>query len=130
MINDVAELQVKDSLEKGTKHAVTAMDVQFIPALLMELVTVVTQITQLDAMSDKVKESAPGPCSDADKWHQVSVQALECSRKYMVEQQTSLIQRLGNATGNSVLPVKSNNADSAIQKATATCPLAAEIDKV
>lgn len=129
MINDVAELQVKDSLEKGTKHAVTAMDVQFIPALLMELVTVVTQITQLDAMSEKVKESAPGACSDADKWHQVSVQALECSRKYMVEQQTSLIHRLANATATPPPVMKSDTAHSASQKARVASQLAIKIDK-
>jgi hypothetical protein len=57
-------------------------------------------------MFDKIKGNAPGAGSEADKWHQVSVQALETSRKYLVEQQTSLIQRLANATGPA-LPAQS-----------------------
>jgi len=83
-------------VEQGTKPSVTSSAA---PALLLELVTIVSQIAQLDAMFAKVKQGAPDAGSEADKWHQVSVQALETSRKYMVEQQTSLIQRLANVTG-------------------------------
>eukprot|EP00746_Dinoflagellata_sp_MGD_P000345 gnl/MRDRNA2_/MRDRNA2_100616_c0_seq1.p1 gnl/MRDRNA2_/MRDRNA2_100616_c0~~gnl/MRDRNA2_/MRDRNA2_100616_c0_seq1.p1 ORF type:complete len:301 (+),score=74.35 gnl/MRDRNA2_/MRDRNA2_100616_c0_seq1:142-1044(+) len=90
--------------EQGTKAPDGASNAQLVPALLLELVTIITQISQLDAMFDKVKGSAPSAGSEADKWHQVSVQALQTSRKYMVEQQTSLFQRLANATGTS-LPV-------------------------
>merc|ERR1719321_1212075 len=60
-------------------------------------------------MFAKVKQGAPDAGSEADKWHQVSVQALVTSRKYMVEQQTSLIQRLANVTGTD-LPVSGNIA--------------------
>merc|ERR1719388_381713 len=97
--------------EQGTKPVVMASNAQFVPALLLELVTTVSQIAQLDAMFQKVKASAPTSCSEADKWHQVSVQALETSRKYMVEQQASLIQRIANATGTPLL-VQNNSAIS------------------
>merc|ERR1719262_913950 len=91
-------------VEQGTKPSESSTT----PALLLELVTLVTQIAQLDSMFDKVKQGAPDAGSEADKWHQVSVQALETSRKYMIEQQTSLIKRLANATGTPI-PVHSNN---------------------
>lgn len=93
-------------VEQGTKPSVTTYNAQTAPALLLELVTIVTQLAQLDTMSDNVKKSAPDAGSEAVKWHQVSVQALETSRKYLVEQQTSLIQRLANATGQA-LPAQS-----------------------
>jgi len=119
MISGVTDLDKKGSMEapqnkllvpsifqkeQGTKVPDTASNAQLVPALLLELVTIVAQISQLDAMFDKVKGNAPTAGSEADKWHQVSVQALETSRKYMVEQQTSLFQRLASATGTS-LPV-------------------------
>jgi len=103
-------------MEKGTKPTVTASNAQLAPALLLELVTIVTQIAQLDSMFATVKEGAPAAGSEADKWHQVSVQALECSRKYMVEQQTSLLQRLATATGTP-LKAQSDNSASETQKA-------------
>jgi len=92
-------------VEQGAKPSATNSAV---PALLLELVTIVSQIAQLDAMFDKVKESAPEAGSEAEKWHLVSVQALETSRKYMVEQQVSLIQRLANVTATP-LPAQSGN---------------------
>merc|ERR1719217_1314257 len=82
-------------LEQSTKPS-TANSA---PALLLEIVTIVSQISQLDSMSEKIKSSAPEEGSEADKWHKVSVQAVETSRKYMVEQQTSLFQRLAIITG-------------------------------
>jgi hypothetical protein len=87
------------AMEQGAKPVINATNAQTTPALLLELVTIVTQIAQLDAMFEKVRASAPVTGSEADKWHQVSVQALDTSRKYMVEQQTSILQRLANATG-------------------------------
>lgn len=87
------------AMEKGAKPIINTTNAQTTPALLLELVTIVTQIAQLDAMCEKVRASAPVTGSEADKWHQVSVQALDTSRKYMVEQQTSILQRLANATG-------------------------------
>lgn len=95
-------------VEQGTKPSVTTSNAQTAPALLLELVTIVTQIAQLDAMFDKVKKNAPDAGSEAEKWHQVSVQALETSRKCMVEQQMSLIGRLANVTGTK-LPAQSGN---------------------
>merc|ERR1719388_141726 len=105
--------------EQGTKPVVMASNAQFVPALLLELVTTVSQIAQLDAMFQKVKASAPTSCSEADKWHQVSVQALETSRKYMVEQQASLIQRIANATGTPLLK-QDDSAMSEIKTEDAT----------
>jgi len=87
------------AMEQGAKPIINATNAQTTPALLLELVTIVTQIAQLDAMFGKVRAGAPVAGSEADKWHQVSVQALDTSRKYMVEQQTSILQRLANATG-------------------------------
>jgi hypothetical protein len=86
-----------------------------VPALLLELVTIVSQISQLDAMFEKVKGNAPTAGSEADKWHQVSIQALETSRKYMVEQQTSLFQRISSATGTP-FQVKSDGVDAETKK--------------
>jgi len=106
-VSDTGLMVPSISVEQGTKPSVTNTS-SAVPALLLELVTIVSQIAQLDAMFDKVKESAPDAGSEADKWHQVSVQALETSRKYMVEQQTSLIQRLATNTGTS-LPAQSGN---------------------
>lgn len=91
-------------MEQGAKPSESST----VPALLFELVTIVSQLSQLDSMSDKVKGSAPEAGSEADKWHQVSVQALETSRKYMVEQQTSLLKRLANVTGTPI-PVQAAN---------------------
>lgn len=93
-------------MEQGSKPFESTANTT--PALLLELVTIVTQIAQLDAMFDKISENVPEAGSEAVKWHQVSVQALETSRKYMIEQQMSLIQRLANATGAEV-PVQSGN---------------------
>merc|ERR1719389_964645 len=104
------------SVEQGIKPSETSS----VPALLLELVTIVSQIAQLDAMFDKVKGNAPEAGSEADKWHQVSVQALETSRKYMVEQQTSLIKRLGNATGT---PNPVQRGNSAIQPLKEVAPV-------
>jgi len=101
-------------VEQGTKPSMTPSAA---PALLLELVTIVSQIAQLDAMFEKVKKNAPAADSDANKWHEVSVQALETSRKYMVEQQTSLIQRLANVTGTTT-PVQSGNVALDPPKAT------------
>lgn len=99
--------------EQGNKAPDTANNAQLVPALLLELVTIVAQISQLDAMFDKVKGNAPTAGSEADKWHQVSVQALETSRKYMVEQQTSLLQRLATAKLNGTSPPVLAKSDSA-----------------
>jgi len=104
-------------MEQSIKPSVTTSNVQTAPALLLELVTIVTQLSQLDAMFDNVKRSAPDASSEAVKWHQVSVQALETSRKYLVEQQTCLIQRLANATG-SALPAQSGNVALELQERT------------
>merc|ERR1719271_280229 len=94
-------------MEQGAKSHVNASNST--PTILLELVTLVSQIAKLDEMFDNFKKSAPDAGSEADKWHQVSVQALVTSRKYMVEQQTSLIQRLANVTGTD-LPVSGNIA--------------------
>jgi len=104
-------------VEQGTKPSESSTT----PALLLELVTLVTQIAQLDSMFDKVKQGAPDAGSEADKWHQVSVQALETSRKYMIEQQTSLIKRLANATGT---PMPAHCGNIALQPPKEDAPVA------
>merc|ERR1719161_1744810 len=111
-------------MEQGAKSHVNASNST--PTILLELVTLVSQIAKLDEMFDNFKKSAPDAGSEADKWHQVSVQALETSRKYMVEQQTSLIQRLANVTGTPP-PMQSGNValDSPkeiMAEATLACP--------
>jgi hypothetical protein len=98
--------------------------------MLLELVTIVTQIAQLDGMFEKVKAGAPVKGSDADKWHQVSVQALETSRTYMVEQQVSLIQRLANATGTPALAAtKTEKKEAVVEKVAIGPPPGLEIPK-
>lgn len=136
LINGAADLKPKGSLkatqnelmappifhiEQGIKPVRTNSNDQLVPALLLELVTIVTQISQLDAMFEKVKGNAPTAGSEADKWHQVSIQALETSRKYLVEQQTSLIQRVANATGTPFL-AQSSSMTSQTKKEDATKP--------
>lgn len=69
-----------------------------IPGILLELVTIVTQITNLDKMLDAVRNSAPSESSEAERWHQVSVQALEISRKALHEKQVTLLKSLTDAT--------------------------------
>merc|ERR1719272_620939 len=116
------------SLKKqGGKPTVNVSHAQTAPAMLLELVTIVTQIAQLDAMFAQVKKGAPHAGSEADKWHQVSVQALECSRKYMVEQQMSLLQRL--AIPGTPIPsqndkgvVENQNEDAKVEKAVISPP--------
>merc|ERR1719272_770046 len=102
-------LMAPSLIKQGGKPTVNASYAQTAPAMLLELVTIVTQIAQLDAMFSQVQKGAPHAGSEADKWHQVSVQALECSRKYMVEQQMSLLQRLAMPTG-APAPTQSNTA--------------------
>lgn len=68
--------------------------------LLLELVTVVVQIARLDAMAGKVQSTAPGESSEAEKWHQVSVQALAYSRKALEDEQMSLLRRLSETFGD------------------------------
>jgi hypothetical protein len=116
--------------EQQQKAPDTACNAQLVPALLLELVTIVAQISQLDAMFDKVKGSAPAAGSEADKWHQVSVQALETSRKYMVEQQASLFQRIANASGTPShvsLPAKSDGATTSENKKEDAIPERKEV---
>jgi len=106
------------AMEQGAKPIINTTNAQTTPALLLELVTIVTQIAQLDAMFEKVRASAPVTGSEADKWHQVSVQALETSRKYMVEQQTSILQRLANATGTQAPATSEINSTCTLAPAT------------
>merc|ERR1719272_383574 len=95
-------LMAPSLIKQGGKPTVNASYAQTAPAMLLELVTIVTQIAQLDTMFSQVQKGAPQAGSEADKWHQISVQALECSRKYMVEQQVSLLHRLAVLTGTPI----------------------------
>lgn len=133
MINDTADLKgtimspqlglmiPSIQMEQGSKPTLHTSNAQTTPALLLELVTIVTQIAQLDEMVIKVRASAPVTGTEADKWHQISVQALETSRKYMVEQQMSLIQRLANTTGTS-LAVSDAKKEEAVTEKVAIAP--------
>jgi len=116
-ISDKGLMVPSIKMEQGTKPSESSNT----PALLLELVTLVSQIAQLDSMFDKVNKSAPDAGSEAVKWHQVSVQALETSRKYMIEQQTSLIKRLANATGT---PIPALCGNIALQTPKEDAPVA------
>jgi len=67
-------------------------------AILLELVTIVTQIANLDKMLDSVRGSAPTESSEAAQWHKVSMQALEMSRQTLHEKQMTLLQSLTSVT--------------------------------
>merc|ERR1719217_1864634 len=67
-------------------------------AILLELVTIVTQIANLDKMLDSVRGSAPNESSEAAQGHKVSIQALEMSRKTLHEKQMALLQSLTSIT--------------------------------
>jgi hypothetical protein len=120
-----------DGLSLDKKPSTSTSNAQTTPAMLLELVTIVTQIAQLDAMFGKMKASAPAKGSEADKWHQVSVQALETSRTYIVEQQISLIQRLANATGTPALAATKTEkkGEAMAEKVAIDAPPGLEIPK-
>lgn len=84
----------KTSAEKRGQASATASANGMTAKLLLELVTVVSQIARLDAMSGKMQSNSPSESAEAEKWHQVSVQALACSRKSLEDEQRSLLQRL------------------------------------
>jgi len=79
-----------------------------VAGILLELVTIATQIANLDKMMDAVRGSAPTESSEAQHWHKVSMQALEMSHKALHEKQMTLLQSLTSVTGadtfNDTLP--------------------------
>lgn len=64
--------------------------------ILLELVTIVAQISNLDKMLDTISGTKPSEESEAGRWHQVSMQALMLSRQALCEKQMGLLRSLSN----------------------------------
>merc|ERR1719272_476778 len=61
---------------------------------LLELADIAAQLARVDTMMAQVVDTTPEE-EDAKRWHQVSIQALQCSRNMLSEKQSKCLADLG-----------------------------------
>merc|ERR1719159_2343641 len=61
--------------------------------VIRDLVGVVAQLSRMDKTIAQVTEGAPDE-GEAKQWHQISLQALQCSRNMLVEKQARSLKML------------------------------------
>lgn len=66
--------------------------------VVQQLVGVAAQLARVDKTIAQVAEGAPD-ADDAKHWHQLSLQALQCSRSALVERQSYYLKILGSMVG-------------------------------
>merc|ERR1719191_2198508 len=67
-------------------------------SLLLDLTEAASQLARVEIMLAQVTESAPEE-ETAKRYHEISLQALQCSHKMMVEKQNQCLQELGALVG-------------------------------
>jgi len=93
-----------------------------VAAALLELTDIVAQLARVDTMMAQVADSIPEE-EDAKRWHEVSVQALRCSRNMLSEKQSQCLADLGARLGPST-PIQAPAEKSSTppwRKAKVTC---------
>lgn len=91
---------VKQLEPKSANAQPTSTSTPKTPAsLLLELTEVASQLARVEMMLDQVIATAPEEES-AKRYHEISLQALQCSQKMMFEKQTQLLKDLGALLGS------------------------------
>merc|ERR1719272_2213404 len=75
-------------------------------AVLLELVNIAAQIARVDQMIAQVTNGVPD-ADEAKRWHEISLQALKCSRDVLSEKQTRCLAELGVLAGSGTSPAES-----------------------
>jgi len=70
-----------------------------VASVLLELTEFATQLARVEMMLAQVTESAPEEES-AKRYHEISLQALQCSQKMLLEKQTQCLNDLGALVGS------------------------------
>jgi len=70
-----------------------------VASLLLELTEVASQLARVEMMLAQIMESAPEE-EGAKRYHDISLQALQCSRKMMFEKQSKCLKDLGALIGS------------------------------
>lgn len=82
----------KSPTRRVQAHATTA-------EILLELVTIASQLAHVDAMLDSLRGSVPKESSEAEQWCNFSLEALAWSRKSLAEDQLALVKHLAVISG-------------------------------
>jgi len=77
----------------------TAKTASTVASSLLELTEVASQLARVDVMLAQITESVPEDES-AKRYHDISLQALQCSRKMLLEKQAQCLEGLGALIGS------------------------------
>jgi len=91
--NLVKQLESKSEDAKPTCTSTTN-----VASLLLELTEAASQLSRVEMMLAQISDSAPEE-EGAKRYHEISLQALQCSQKMLLEKQTKCIKDLGALIG-------------------------------
>jgi len=94
----VKQLEPKSAVAKPTSTSTPATPGN-VASLLLELTDVASQLARVEMMLAQITESTPEE-EGAKRYHEISLQALQCSRKMLVEKQSKCLKDLGASIGS------------------------------
>jgi len=94
------QMQPKSADAQPTYTSSTPKAQATVASLLLDLTEAASQLTRVEKMLAQVTESAPEE-ETAKRYHEISLQALQCSHKMMLEKQNQCLQELGALVGPS-----------------------------
>jgi hypothetical protein len=94
----VKQLEPKPAETQPTTTSTPPATPSSIASLLLELTEVASQLARVEKMLDQCNESAPEE-ENAKRYHEISLQALQCSRNMLMEKQTKCLKDLGALIG-------------------------------
>jgi hypothetical protein len=86
-------MKPEGSLEPEPEMAEAAPKAPGLAAVLLELVNIAAQIARVDQMIAQVTNGAPD-ADEAKRWHEISLQALRCSRDMLSQKQAECLAGL------------------------------------
>jgi hypothetical protein len=101
----VKQLETKSADAKPTGTCTTPATPGTTASLLLELTNVVSQLTRVEMMLAQITESAPEE-EGAKQYHEISLQALQCSQKMLFEKQSKCLKDLAALIGTPSKPTK------------------------
>jgi hypothetical protein len=97
----VKQLEPKTADAKPTCTSTTPATTGTVASLLLELTNVASQLTRVEIMVAQITESAPEE-EGAKRYHEISLQALQCSQKMLIEKQSKCLKDLAALIGSSI----------------------------
>jgi hypothetical protein len=95
----VKQLEPKPAETQPTSTSTPPATPSSIASLLLELTEVASQLARVEKMLSQCNESAPEE-ENAKRYHEISLQALQCSQKMLFEKQSHCLKDLGALIGS------------------------------